>query len=135
MKGQKKKALWAKKRAANAEKREAERKANVAKPFRKKREFVELKPRDTKYVITDAMKKAASAPSAAMPDPTGVVRIEGKKAKRNMGEDEYARREAEAQQEIKRKKKKVAPLYNKGGLQYIDDDAPKEIIHNLGRKV
>jgi len=135
MKGQKKKALWAAKRAANAEKREAERKANTAKPFRKKREFVELKPRDSKYVITDEMKRAAEAPSAAMPAPTGVVRVDGKKAKRNMGEDEYARREAEAQKEIKRKKTKVAPLYNKGGYQYVGDDAPPEIIKNLGRKV
>lgn len=49
-------------------------------------------------------------------------------------EGEMAEREAKAQAEIERKKTMVAPLFNKGGLQYIGD-APPEIIRNLGRKV
>lgn len=39
---------------------------------------------------------------------------------------EMAEREAQAQKEIERKKKRVAILYNKGGLQYISDDADPE---------
>lgn len=49
-------------------------------------------------------------------------------------EGEMAEREALAQEEIERKKKMVAPLYNKGGYQYVGD-APPEIIKTLGRKV
>lgn len=41
-------------------------------------------------------------------------------------------REQKAQEEIERKKLRVAPLYNKGGLQYITDDMD---LTTLGRKV
>lgn len=41
-------------------------------------------------------------------------------------------RENAAQEEIERKKKRVAPLWNKGGLQYITDDTD---IITLGRKL
>lgn len=41
-------------------------------------------------------------------------------------------RELKAQEEIKRKKQRVAPLFNKGGLQYITDDMD---LTTLGRKV
>jgi len=44
---------------------------------------------------------------------------------------EMAEREAEAQKEIAAKKKRVAPLFNKGGYQFITDGTdPKDI----GRK-
>lgn len=46
--------------------------------------------------------------------------------------DDHEAREALAQQEIARKKKRIAPLYNKGGLQYITDDMD---LTTLGRKV
>lgn len=46
--------------------------------------------------------------------------------------DDYELREAVAQIEIERKKKRIAPLYNKGGLQYITDDMD---LTTLGRKV
>jgi|SRR6185312_4032489 len=49
-------------------------------------------------------------------------------------DDEYLRREEAARKISEERKKMVAPLYNKGGYQYIGD-APKEIIQNLGRKV
>lgn len=67
-------------------------------------------------------------PSAKMPAPKpdsddGFVAYEG----------ELADREALAQLEIARKRTQIAPLYNKGGYQFIGD-APPEIIKGLGRK-
>ncbi len=44
---------------------------------------------------------------------------------------EMAEREARAQEETARKRLRVAPLYNKGGLQYISDDMDPT---TLGRK-
>lgn len=41
-------------------------------------------------------------------------------------------REREAQVEIARKKKRVAPLYNKGGYQYLGDDVDPTTI---GKKI
>ena len=41
-------------------------------------------------------------------------------------------REARAQEEIARKRLRVAPLYNKGGLQYVSDDTD---LTTIGRKV
>ena len=49
-------------------------------------------------------------------------------------DEEYVRREEIANRIAEERKKMVAPLYNKGGYQYIGD-APKEIIQNLGRKI
>ena len=46
--------------------------------------------------------------------------------------DGWQEREAAAQVEIEKKKKRVAPLFNKGGLQYIGDS---EDLTTLGRKV
>jgi len=45
---------------------------------------------------------------------------------------EMAERERVAQVEIERKKQQVAPLYNKGGLQYIPNDMD---LTTLGKKV
>lgn len=132
MKGQRKKAMWAKKRVENAAKREAEKKVNTARKPRKRKEFVELKPRDSKFVITAEMERIAALPSLGV---KGTVIAKRKTVKPQMSEEDYAKREAAAKAEIERKKKQVAPLYNKGGYQYVGDDAPKEIIHNLGRKV
>lgn len=134
MKGQKKKALWAKKRAANAEARAAEKKANTARAFRKPRGFVEFKPKESKYVITEGMKKVAEAPSASSkPKKTKMARAADHLLK-TRDPEEYARREAAAKVETDRKKKNVAPLANKMGYQYIGD-APPEIIKDLGKKV
>lgn len=131
MKGQKKKAMWAKKRAANAEARAAEKKANTARAYRKPK-FTELKPKESKYVITEGMKRIAEAPSA---DGLARVGVRRKDPKLAMSREEYDEREAAAQKAIARKKRQVAPLYNKGGLQFVGDDAPPEIVKNLGRKV
>jgi hypothetical protein len=49
-------------------------------------------------------------------------------------EGEMADREKVARVEIERKKTMCAPLYNKGGYQYIGD-VPPEIIKTLGRKM
>lgn len=40
-------------------------------------------------------------------------------------------REQAAQEEIERKKRRVAPLYNKGGYQYVTDETD---LSDLGRK-
>ncbi len=131
MKGQKKKAMWAKKRVENAEKRAAERKANTARKPRRKPEFQLLVPRETKFVISEEMERAAKLPSAGVAE-AGTVRV--RKPKALFTPDEYQAREAKAKSETDRKKKMVAPLYNKGGYQYVGD-APPEIIKNLGKKV
>lgn len=47
---------------------------------------------------------------------------------------DLAERERTAQIEIQKKKKRVAPLFSKGGYQYIGD-APPEIVKNLGKKI
>lgn len=44
----------------------------------------------------------------------------------------WEEREAQAQVEIEKKKKRVAPLYNKGGYQYVTDETDTT---TLGRKV
>jgi hypothetical protein len=49
-------------------------------------------------------------------------------------EGELAAREQAAQKESQRRKKMVAPMFNKGAYGYIGD-APKEIIQGLGRKL
>ncbi len=46
--------------------------------------------------------------------------------------DNHAEREAAAQVEIEHKKKRTAPLYNKGGYQYITDGME---LDTLGKKV
>lgn len=45
---------------------------------------------------------------------------------------EMQAREDAAQKEIERKRKRVAPLYNKGGYQFVTDDTD---LTTLGRKV
>jgi hypothetical protein len=97
------------------------------KARKQKAEFVDLKPRE----YMERSYSTASFPSrmvAHMNEHAPVLerplRYEG----------EMAEREAVARKEIARKSKMVAPLYNKGGLQYIGD-APPEILQTLGRKI
>lgn len=45
---------------------------------------------------------------------------------------DWAARERIAQEEIEKKKKRIAPLFNKGGLQYITDDTD---LTTVGRKI
>lgn len=56
-----------------------------------------------------------------VPQPASPVRYEG----------EMEEREREAQKEIERKKMRVAPMYNKGGYQYVTDETDPS---DLGRK-
>lgn len=127
-KGERKKEMWAKKRAQKEKQRIAE--AEKAKPMRRKkvvREFRPLQPQVSRHVMTEGMLKAARLPSnvAAVPSvKDSVIELT----------PDMAEREKLAQQEISRKKKRVAPLYNKGGYQYVGD-APPEIIQTLGRKI
>lgn len=127
--GQRKKKLMAIQREKNAAKREAEREANTARKFKPSKTFVEYVPKESKYVITDAMKRVANAPSVATTAPRHV------KYQKVELTPEMAERERIAREELERKKKRMAPLYNKGGYQYVDPDAPSEIVKNLGRKV
>lgn len=136
MKGQKKKALWAKKRVENAQKREEETKANTARRRRKSTKIlVELQPRESKYVITDGMRHTMTRPSANL---EGRVKqgmpVKFDEEKMKMSQEDYEAREAAAKKEIDRKKKMVAPMANKMGYQYVGD-APPEIIRTLGKKV
>lgn len=52
--------------------------------------------------------------------------------RKNTYSGEMLEREQEAQKEIERKKKRVAPHYSKGAYQYITDD---ELVKDLGRKM
>lgn len=125
-KGEKKKAKWEKIRAQKAKEREAEaaKPKEVFKPF--KREFMPMQPRVSRHVMTEGMQKTAALPSRTTAPST-------KPAQRVQLSPEMAERELAAQQETERKKKRVAPLANKMGYQYIGD-APPEIIETLGRK-
>ena len=110
MKGQRKKAMWAKKRVENAAKRETERKENTARKPRKRKEFVELKPRTSRFVITEEMARTQNAPSAVCT--TKPTRPGSGLIRPAMDKEEYDRREALAAAEIARKKKQVAPMWN-----------------------
>ena len=133
MKGQRKKAHWAKKRIENAEKRKKEREENLQRKYKRPTKiFVELKPRVTRVVITDDMAKTASLPSHEHNSPIKYRPRSEPKTKFSV--EEYQRRETEAKKEIERKKKRVAVMYNKGGYQYIGD-APAEVVKDLGKKV
>ena len=103
--------------------------------------------RKSKKRVNDVFEKAAARPFQEMKRPLGhrplrqsdlipsrnIVDAVAPKAPIKY-EGELAEREAAAQREIERKKKMVAPLYNKGGYQYVGD-ASEEIIKNLGKKV
>lgn len=45
---------------------------------------------------------------------------------------DWVERERIAQEEIEKKKKRIAPLYNKGGYQYLTDDTD---LTTVGRKI
>lgn len=70
---------------------------------------------------------SARAPSANSPTPKPIACAELT--------PDMLEREAAAQKEKQRKSKRIAPMYNKGGYQYIGDYVPAEIIHGLGRKL
>jgi hypothetical protein len=128
LKGESLKRWWKLERARRAEEREKERKA--ALPAKKqKRVFTPLKPRPTKWVITESMERTASLPSAIFQKRDNPQVIESQ-----LQPEEYRVREEAAQKEIQRKKMMVAPLYNKGGYQFIGD-APPEIIETRGSKI
>lgn len=50
-------------------------------------------------------------------------------------EDEMKIREEAAVKEQARRAKMLVPLYNKGPIQFIGLDPPKEILEGLGRKL
>lgn len=100
-----------------------------ATPKRVKKAFVEMAPREsTRYQAPDTKQYpslidrylAEQAPEAPK--------------KQMIYEGEMADREAAAQKEIARKKTMVAPMYNKGGYQYVGD-VPADIVKTLGRKI
>lgn len=62
---------------------------------------------------------------------TQTGRFKGKVQSDLMTEEEYAAREAAAQEEIERKKNCIAPAYNKGAYQYI---ASEEQAKDAGKK-
>lgn len=64
--------------------------------------------------------------------PTGIIaQVKVRTVKRQIPLDEYERREKVAQEEIARKKKRVAVLVNKSAYQYITEETD---LTTLGRK-
>lgn len=51
-----------------------------------------------------------------------------------MSEEEYQNREAAAQEEIKAKQQRVAPVYNKGGYQYYSDGMVDSMLDGKHRR-
>jgi len=91
---------------------------------RYKKEFVEL-------VVSEMRSPRAEnkeIPSLGIGSPIGV-----ENKKRYSGK--MAEREKLAQEEIERKKKRVAPMGNKMAYQYIGENPPPEILRGLGRKL
>lgn len=127
--GLRKKARWEKIRQAKALEREREKMLNV-RPKYKAPEFTDLKPRPSRFVETESMRHVKELPSLALKP-----KVKTKVKKLVVRPRGWAAREAAAAIEIERKKKMVAPLFNKGGYQYVGDDAPPEIIQGLGRKL
>jgi hypothetical protein len=100
---------------------------SVTKQRKKKQEFVELKPREymeRSYNTAAFPSRMIAHMEANEPVLEKPIRYEG----------EMAEREAAAQKEIARKRTMVAPICNKGPLQYVGD-APPEVIRTLCRKV
>lgn len=94
--------------------------------------LAELKQNPTPYTPPTIRRQQINAPGV-------IVRVRPKlptpKAQQKQPprlEGDMLEREKAAQQEIERKKQRVAPLYNKGGLQFITDDTD---LTTLGRKV
>lgn len=87
----------------------------------RKTKFVEYHPVSTRYIRNSNNK---DIPSKELPPPVDFKRIP-------RYTDEMLEREQKAQEEIERKKKRLAPHYSKGPYQYITDDTPLE---DLGRK-
>ena len=130
-KGERKKAKWAKKREQAKALRQRETEASKPKPKKRiKLEFRELQPRRSQHDVTMAADRSRSIPSHSRGGLGGL----GPDNRVECYEDpELARREVRAREEIEKKKKQVAPLYSKGGYQYIGNADP-EIIRDLGKK-
>ena len=99
----------------------------IKKPIRRgkfKKEFVELAVSE----VQPPRVADKEIPSLGIGSP---VKVEHRK--RYSGE--MAEREKKAQEEIERKKKRVAPMGNKMAYQYIGDNPDPEILKGLGRKL
>lgn len=118
-------------RAKKAAALEAEREASRQKKYKKPKEFKTLAPR-TYHEVYDP---SALATQALKSKPMAAPKLERKELDERMFDPEWVAREQIAQQEIEKKKTRLAPMYNKGGYQYIDPNAPEEIVKNLGKKV
>lgn len=96
------------------------------KKFRPK--FEPLKPRSYLMQREDAYSKLPSGPSqqAAIPAKAATVKPKDRA--------DWEQRERLAKEESDRRKKMVAPAYNKGAYQYIGD-APPEVVQTMGRKI
>lgn len=68
----------------------------------------------------------------SIPSLNEVPYVEPKQTVKQEYTGEMLEREKAAQEEIERKKKRVAPLFSKGAYQYITDD---ELVRDLGKKV
>lgn len=111
--------------------RRAVRLSRIAKPYKKPA----FKPMTSDSVVVKQLEHwAAISKQEREQYPSLRLEVFPDQEKQVEHDDEYLMREEAAIKIAQERKKMVAPLYNKGGYQYIGD-APKEIIQNLGRKV
>lgn len=124
--------------ALEREQKAAERQSRIAKKF-KPPAFTPLKPKQSRHVETDAMKKARLIPShsaknvvvqSAVADHLISLDMAALEARMNAfagtPEGEMYLREFEARQEFLKLLQQTAPLYPKGPYQLITDpNAPK----------
>lgn len=118
-------------RAKKAAELEASRAANKQRRYRPPKEFKQLSER--KY--HEVHDPAALATQALKSKPMAAPKLERKELDERMFDPEWVAREQIAQQEIERKKKQVAPLYNKAGYEYVGGVTDPTILKNLGKKL
>lgn len=100
-----------------------------------KPKFTNITLKQSRFVETPEMERIRLLPSlGVMVKPKHTLREPDKSDWDDDKLLEFQEREKIAKVEIDRKKTMVAPLYNKGGYQYIGE-MPAEIIRNLGKKI
>lgn len=134
MKGKNKKAYWERERKKKAllVEKEAQEELKAAAERKKRRKqfrpvFRELEIKPGPHDVTMAQDRSRNLPSKT----TLAAPV---KYERQELTPELQEREDRARKETDRKRKMLAPLYNKGPVQYLGD-APDDIIKNLGKKV
>lgn len=125
--------------ALQREVRAAERKASLT-PKYKKPPFTPLKPRESRLVETEEMARIRALPSLGVQSIARGESVSDLTLPTEYDEwtdaerEDWMRRERAARSISDERKTQLAPLYNKGGYEFVGA-MPPEIIQNLGRKV